>query len=155
MIFSLRHIKKKTAAIAWLLLVLLVVYPMAQHARAGVVLCFGADGHVEIEDGAASDCATESGKHELEAHFGHESVQALFQADADCGPCVDIALLSSPMDGQRASVGASASASDLVSAYTIQFGEPLLVPQVRPILTSSSYEARPFFAPLRTIVLQI
>lgn len=128
---------------------------MAQHARAGIVLCFGADGHVEIEDGAASDCATESGKHETETHFGHNTAQTLLQVDPDCGPCVDIALLSSPMDGQRASSGVSASSSDLASAHTILHGEPIVAFQALPNPILSCCEARPFFAPLRTIVLQI
>jgi hypothetical protein len=52
----LQVLKKRTASVAWLLAVLLVLAPTGQHA-AGVVLCIGADGHVGAELAGNDACA--------------------------------------------------------------------------------------------------
>ncbi len=128
---------------------------MAQHAWSGIVLCIGADGHIELEDGRASDCATDIGKAASETHYDHASAEIDLEEFEDCGPCVDVALLTSPFDGQRASkVDASASlevAPQITHQSFLQSDT-----RITPLMPSSSVTAAsPFFAPLRTIALLI
>ncbi|CAN0543807.1 unnamed protein product, partial [Laminaria digitata] len=148
-------IKKKTLPLVWLLLGLMAFYPMAQHAWSGIVLCIGADGHIELEDGRASDCATDVGKAASETHYDHAIAEVVLEEFEDCGPCVDVALLTSPFDGQRASkvdVSASPEALLQVTSQTVLPDNnrvSSLVPR------SSVTTLSPFFAPLRTIALLI
>ncbi len=152
---SLHIIKKKTLPIAWLLLGLMAIYPMAQHAWSGIVLCIGADGHIELEDGRASDCATDIGKAADETHFDHALAEMEFEEFEDCGPCVDVALLTSPYDGQRSSkIEGSAApkvSPQLTSTFFLQLDHEIST--LRP--GSSISSLLPFFAPLRTTILLI
>src|SRR5690606_32589950 len=50
--------KRLLAPVALLLAGLLLVLPFVHHAAAGLLVCFGADGHIGVEDGRWSDCAT-------------------------------------------------------------------------------------------------
>ena len=152
---SLQIFKKKTAPIVWMLLGLFVIYPMAQHSWSGIVLCIGSDGHVELEDGRASDCATEVGKAVSETHYEDELALAEPEVYDDCGPCVDLALLASPFDGQRASNVSASVSPDVTPQITIlQFaGENTRALDVN--LSSPVTKSLPFFAPLRTVALLI
>lgn len=133
----------------------MAVYPMAQHAWSGIVLCIGADGHIELEDGRVSDCATEVGKAVDEAHYDHALAETELEVFEDCGPCVDVALLTSPYDGQRSSkIEGSAApkvSPQLTSSFFLQ-----LDPEASTLRPSSSISnPLPFFAPLRTTILLI
>ena len=128
---------------------------MAQHAWSGIVLCIGADGHIELEDGRDSDCATAAGKAASEAHYDHAALEMALEDFEDCGPCVDVAFLMSPFDGQRASkvdVSASPEAVLQVTSQTVLPNNN----RVSSLLPPSSVTTPiPFFAPLRTIALLI
>ena len=128
---------------------------MAQHAWAGIVLCIGADGHIELEDGRASDCATEVGKTAEETHYDHALAEMELESFEDCGPCVDFALLTSPYDGQRSSkIEGSAApqvSPQITSSFFLQLDHE--VSTLRP--SSSTSNPLPFFAPLRTTILLI
>ena len=153
--FNLHIIKKKTLPITWLLLGLLTIYPMAEHAWSGIVLCIGADGHIELENGRSGDCATEVGKATSEAHYEHALAEIEPAEFEDCGPCVDVALLASPFDGQRASKIEGPS----VLAFSPQLTIHSILPDDSRISTRlpNPPEATlaPFFTPLRTITLLI
>ena len=155
MSFRLYTIKRKTRLITWLLLGLLTIYPMAEHAWSGIVLCIGADGHIELEDGRASDCATKVGKAASESHYDHTIAEIEPSEFEDCGPCVDVALLASPFDGQRASKIEGPS----VLAFSSQLTIYSILPDDSRISTRlpNPPEATlaPFFTPLRTITLLI
>ena len=133
----------------------MAIYPMAQHAWAGIVLCIGADGHIELEDGRASDCATDIGKAADETHYDHALAEMELEVFEDCGPCVDVALLTSPYDGQRSSkIDDSAApkvSPQLTSLFFLQLDNE--VSKLRP--GSSISNPLPFFAPLRTTILLI
>lgn len=85
----LRHIQRRIAPVAWLLLVLLVVGPATPHLVQGAaaVLCIGADGHVEIE---------RDHDHPLETSLPVEgpSNSAAFSSDrgGGHGDCLDVPL---------------------------------------------------------------
>ena len=128
---------------------------MAQHAWSGIVLCIGADGHIELEDGRDSDCATDVGKAASETHYDHAVAEMALEEFEDCGPCVDVAFLMSPFDGQRASkvdVSASPEVAPLIAnEFFLQDDN-----RVSSLIPSTSVTtASPFFAPLRTIALLI
>lgn len=84
----LHSIKKQTAPAAWLLLVLLALAPLGQHATA-VVLCFGWDGHVATELAGGSACSDAP---------ANASAAPVASTDGDapgashCGPCTDVPL---------------------------------------------------------------
>ena len=128
---------------------------MAEHAWSGIVLCIGADGHIELEDGRASDCATEVGKAVSELHQDHVIEEVELEEFEDCGPCVDVALLASPFDGQRASKINASLDLDLSPQRTIHS----VIPDYNRISAHhphpSEVAASPFFTPLRTIALLI
>ena len=149
------HLRKRAGPIVWLLISLLVIFPVAQHAWAGIVLCIGMDGHVELEDGRYSDCATEVGKAADETHYGHAVTELDYGDFEECGPCVDLALLASPIDGQVAS-----KINDIEApGITLQKSNTSFLPAEQ--LTSTLHHDSalsaplPFYAPLRTIALLI
>ena len=128
---------------------------MSQHAWSGIVLCIGADGHIELEDGRASDCATKVGKAVSESHDDHVIVESELEEFEDCGPCVDVALLTSPIDGQRASkveASASPNSTPQISHQSFLQNDARITSLVP---SSPVTAASPFFAPLRTIALLI
>ena len=128
---------------------------MAQHAWSGIVLCIGADGHIELEDGRASDCATEVGKAAAETHYDHVVAEMELEEFEDCGPCVDVALLTSPFDGQRASkvdVSASPTVAPLITHQSFYQDHARVISHL-PSFTVTT--PSPFFTPLRTIALLI
>ena len=128
---------------------------MAQHAWSGIVLCIGADGHIELEDGRASDCATDVGKAASETHYDHALAELELEEFEDCGPCVDVALLTSPFDGQRASKVDAPASPEVAPQITHQsfLQNDARITSLVP--SSPVTAASPFFAPLRTIALLI
>ena len=152
---SLHIVKKRTLPITWLLLGLLTIYPMAEHAWSGIVLCIGADGHIELEDGRASDCATKVGKAASESHYDHAIAEIALEEFEDCGPCVDVALLMSPLDGQRTSKLEANAAPDISPHLAIHsiLTDNNNVSARLPNLPEAT--ASHFFTPLRKIALLI
>jgi hypothetical protein len=74
-----------------LLICLLIIGNLAQ----GTVLCFGADGHVEIESAFHERCTTPT-------HAPHAEPQQLSRWVAHekgdhCGPCIDIPISTTPV----------------------------------------------------------
>lgn len=130
-------------------------YPMAQHAWSGIVLCIGADGHIELEDGRDSDCATDVGKAASETHYDHAALEMALEEFEDCGPCVDVAFLVSPFDGQRASKVDVSPFPETVLQVTSQTVLPDNNRVSSQLPLSSLTTPSPFFAPLRTISLLI
>ena len=138
-----------------MLLGLFVIYPMAQHSWSGIVLCIGSDGHVELEDGRASDCATEVGKAAAESHYDHVIAEIELQEFEDCGPCIDIALLTSPFDGQRASKVEVSASPNITPQITHQSFYQDNARVISHVPSSSIITDTPFFSPLSTIALLI
>ena len=101
----LHTIKRRRATIAWLLAGLLLVLPAGHHATAGILLCIGADGHVDVEDGRYGDCDGVP-RSEQAAHDAHTPdlpavrVAGLPDAGDDCGDCLDVALLVNPTENR-------------------------------------------------------
>ena len=115
----------------------------------------GADGHIELEDGKSGDCATEVGKANSEADYEHALTEIEPSEFEDCGPCVDVALLASPFDGQRASKieGPSVLAfSPQLTIYSILPGDSRISTRLP---NPPEATLAPFFTPLRTITLLI
>jgi len=57
----------------------------------GIVLCYGADGHVELEIGRSGACGTQPACHE-------EGLEHAVACDACCGSCVDITIAADAVD---------------------------------------------------------
>jgi hypothetical protein len=139
-----------------MLLVLIGVFPVGLHTRAGVVLCFGSDGHVELEDAAASDCVSASNRGSEDVHFiPVAEVTSFWRIDYDCGPCVDVVLLSNPLDGQRASY----AAKQLVPEAPFIETAPVILPAAAatsvPVNPRGGAASFPILSLLRTIVLLV
>lgn len=139
-----------------MLLVLIGVFPLASHARAGVVLCFGSDGHVELEDAAASDCVSASNRVNEDVHFIPVAAAASFwNIDYDCGPCVDVVLLSSPLDGQRASCAANQPVPETAFIETAPSVIPVAVATSVPAYPNGDAASLPILSLLRTVVIRV
>lgn len=65
---------------------LLASFFIAQGPIQDMVVCIGADGHIEVEAASEGVCASDSGKTSTEIH----SLSTKVEDDDHCGPCVDI-----------------------------------------------------------------
>lgn len=149
----LHIIRRKTLPIVWLLLGLFTIYPAVQHAWSDIVLCIGTDGHVKFENGTERDCAPHLAERVSENHYEH--VLPVIGPEISCDLCRDIALRTSPFDGQRAT-----SKKAHVSLDILPKKAKLLLAHDhnRDLhLNSRSPETTPlpFFAPLHTVALLI
>ena len=113
---------RKAKPASWLLMLMLVVFPLSQHVQAGLVLCFGGDGHIQVES-AAKDDVMQAVAARSEVHFNFPSLQ---QAPAQHGPCYDIPLFSSFSDHRLASPSAKLNV-DVPPSYQLA-ARPLLSP---------------------------
>lgn len=105
----LHTIKRRSAAVVWLLAGLLLVLPTGQHAVAGIVLCLD-DGGSHVEDGRYGDCGEADRFTEEAVHASHAPA-VVSPSDAshdDCGDCLDVALLVNPAENRVASKTATA-----------------------------------------------
>lgn len=143
-------IKRRTAAMAWLLAGLLLVLPAGHHAAAGLLVCFGMDGHIEVEDGRWSDCATNGA---VDLHFADSAVPQ--DAGDDCGDCFDVPLMANPADGRVAVVKTTMPLPDLALTAVAALVDPAAIGR-------QPDEARPHRPPpsaspvgLRTVVLRV
>lgn len=93
---SLLAFRKKSAPLIWLLATMLCVLPLRQHAIAGlaghvtewVVMCFGEDGHVDVE-------GTHSHDGDQEAAASEPSIKEWARTT-----CQDVPLLGGHLDGE-------------------------------------------------------
>ncbi len=128
------------------LICFLIVGTLAQ----GTVLCFGADGHIEIESGFHERCDDPVRSHSSEP--GQLDYEVVHEKDRHCKPCFDVSL----------SVGFAK-----ISTASKQSGRTLATPATKTIAaydklnfctynsTSHTFFATSFFASLRTVVLRI
>ena len=134
-------------------LFLVFVYSVASLVGThGLVLCYGADGHVEVEVAVNGGC----GPFSITSDPGDFNGNLANALGEHCGPCVDVPIVFSNYDVSRhlAEIKASKASSDFVclasqlSAWKIQAITPSLSPK-QPSHPSFSLES------LRTVVLLI
>ncbi len=117
-------------------------------AAQGVVLCFGAHGHVAIEPGGHHHCDGEIYDHDSAAEQIHEQAERF--APGRRSPCVDIPLPFSPLN-ERPSAGMFKSVGILPPA-----GPAAINPDRLPLLAAFQEGFLPTLsASLRTVVLQV
>ena len=68
---------------------------MAFNSVQGAVLCLGTSGHVEIESAFHECCTTPT--HAQYAEPQHLSRWVAHEKDEHCGPCIDIAISTTPV----------------------------------------------------------
>ncbi len=100
MSFNLRQIRKRSAPVVWLLTSLFLLFPVGQHALAGVVLCFEGNGQVEIETARLDDCGSGFWSMVTEVHEEHAALQTGTPPEKFCMDCVDVPLFVSFSDAQ-------------------------------------------------------
>lgn len=86
----LTHIRTKSVLLAWGFGLILLLFPLGQHA-VGAVLCIEADGHMSVEDAVGFSCGPYASAHQ----HGPSSIDDEPVADTHCGDCIDIPLPSS------------------------------------------------------------
>lgn len=91
--FSLQRIRKRAAALVWLLSTVLVSFPLGVHA-ADIVLCIETDGQVAIEDFVGNSCGSSVTLGLLE-HQSHELTVKPQGEASHCGSCIDIPIRTS------------------------------------------------------------
>ena len=127
--------------------VLICLLTVGSSAR-GVVLCFGVDGHIEIESAFHERC--DDSAHSQPTEKKQISYQVDHVEDRHCEPCVDIPIFISLAKISRASkqLNSAFPATNVIvlankfnlSAYNS---------------ASSAFDAAPYFTPLRTVILLI
>jgi len=129
-------------------IVVLVCLLIAGNSAHGVVLCFGADGHIEIESAFHKRC----GDHSQLTDQKQLCCQSDHEQHKHCEPCVDVPL----------SIGLAK-----ISRVSNQLSTTSPTPVVNIILLSDKFEfsayrsasntfdAVSYFSPLRTVILLI
>lgn len=145
-------IERPLAAMVWLLASLLLVVPVGHHAVDGILLCFGADGHVELEGGRWSDCATTT---DADPHVAERTVQT--EATDDCGPCIDVPLMANPTEGRAAIVESAPFVPDASLVAVVGLGVAPSAERAPPALSGLRPDVPLPSSPvgLRTIVLRV
>jgi hypothetical protein len=136
-----KKVYKKCAVV---LICLLVICNLAQ----GVVLCLGADGHIEIESAFHKRCAGP-------AHSGaSDKNQSFYQSDNEdckhCGPCIDVPISFgfAKIIRMPKQVNSTVSAP---AAVVIAASDKLAFSAYNSASDTSSITS--YFTPLRTIIL--
>lgn len=93
------------------LVVALLWLPLLGNVSGGMVVCFGASGHVAVEPAGHDHCAD---AHARAAEHGH-----LDMRHDECIPCVDIPLFLGPLDHRSASAVVKSSVP--TTAVSIDF----------------------------------
>jgi hypothetical protein len=116
---------------------------------AGVLVCFGADGHVDVENGRDGDC---SDRFALGDDLHEGPAETKDPATDDCGDCLDVPFLVNPTEGRVTLTKAPSPASQLAVPAA-----PLLVAPVAAREPVPSAAPQPTPPPgldaLRTVVL--
>ncbi|GEM_PF-4153462 len=113
MSLNLRQIRKRSAPVVWLLTGMFLLFPVGQHALAGIVLCFEGDGRVEVETAHLNDCGSDFWSMVTEIHEERMVLPAGATPAEICEDCVDVPLFVSFSDAQaffpvKATAGPSA-----------------------------------------------
>ena len=146
---SLPPLPRQPASLAGLLAGLLLVLPIGQHAAAGLLVCFGADGHVDVEDGRWSDCATDNVA--VDPHAPLPLAQE-YSVD-DCGDCIDVPFMVNPAEGRVAIEPAGPTTDDYATAPVLLV---LTADAMRSVVSVSPPPAPPpSMAGLQTVVLRV
>jgi len=116
----------------------------------GTVLCFGSDGHIEIESAFHERC--DHPVHSYASDQNQLSSEAEHEICKHCGPCVDIPI----------SIGLAK-----ISRASTQLNPTFLVPATNVIVAtdklnfsicnfaSDTFAATSYFTPLRTVILLV
>ena len=154
MALHLHRMKKVTAPIAWVLVLMLAFFPIGRHA-AGVVLCIEQDGRVAVEDAVDKSCGTH-----VSAPLPSLPAQTSFveagEGGAHCDDCIDIFVPS----------GSDLDCASFVVARTIDLpvdlatAAPVSLPSLAaPVVLRPAAGPAPFPVPdptpLRSVVLLI
>ncbi len=100
MSLNLRQIRKRSAPVVWLLTGMFLLFPVGQHALAGIVLCFEGDGRVEVETAHLNDCGSDFWSMVTEIHGERAALQGGTTPEEICEDCVDVPLFVSFTDAQ-------------------------------------------------------
>jgi len=124
---------------------------MVGNSLHGAVLCFGTDGHVEIEPTFHERCNDSAHSQ----HTGQE--QPSYQVDhienEHCGPCLDISISTGLVKIARTPKQLNPSFSAL--GYHISLRLPINFISLFYSSASISFGAAPYFVPLGSVVLLI
>ena len=149
----LQRLQHHTKPLIWAILVLMTMFPLSQHALAGMVVCIGFDGHVEVENGWTGDCATPEQVRAHEHHAFLETVRELEQEEDDCGECVDIPLLTSLSENRVVTLNPVAPVVPSIYDALLALIVPARTPA--PSAAELGYDVRPSepLLALRSVVL--
>jgi hypothetical protein len=130
--------------------VVLVCLLIAGNSAHGVVLCFGADGHIEIESAFHKRCGDHS--HSQPTDQKQFSCQSNHLKDKHCEPCVDV-----PLSIGLAKI--SQVSKQLSTTSPVPVGNMILLSDKFKFSAYSSasntFDAASYFSPLRTVILLI
>ena len=131
-------------------IVVLICLSIAGNLAHGAVLCFGADGHIELESAFHERC--NDSVHPCASEQNQLSYQVDHIKGKHCGPCVDVPI---PID--------LAKISHTPKHWNPIFPAPainILVGTYKPNysaynFTSNTFAATSYFSPLRTVILLV
>ena len=124
----------------------LVCLLMAGNSVHGAVLCFGTDGHVEIEPTFHERCSAPA--HSLHTEQQPLSYQVNHEESEHCRPCVDIPISAT-------SVKITRTLKQLNSAFSIPATTVIASAEPSNHSASITFDAARHFVPLRTVILLI
>ena len=131
-------------------LIVLICLLVVANSTHGVVLCFGMDGHIEIEPAYHDRCNDLA--HSQPANQTHFNYQSDHAKDKHCNPCVDI-----PISIGLAKITRVAKQSNPTfkaqAANIIPLSEKFELSAYNS--TSTAFETPSYFAPLRVVILQV
>ena len=130
--------------------VVLICLLIVGNSAHGVVLCFGVDGHIEIESAFHQRC--DDNVHSQPTSRSQYSYQIGHVGDRDCEPCVDVPISIGLVKIGRASKQLN-SAFPTLAANAIASAEKFNISAYN--LASSAFGATCYFAPLRTVILVV
>ncbi len=144
---AIKRAEKQIYKKCFVVLICLLIVGNSAH---GVVLCFGADGHIEIESAFHKRC--DDTAHSQPTDQNQFSYQSDHVKDKNCEPCVDILI----------SIGL-AKITRVSKQLNSTFPAPVtnvIVPADKFNLSaynsaSSTFDANSYFTPLRTVILLI
>jgi len=128
--------------------VVLVCLLIAGNSAHGIVLCFGADGHIEFESAFHKRC--NDPVHSQSSDQSHLSCEADHERGKHCGPCVDVPI----------PIGL-AKISHIPKQLNPTFPVPvtnIIISNYKPDsstynFTPNTFVPSPYFTPLRTVIL--
>ena len=143
----MKIIRKQVCSKILAVLICLLIVGNSAH---GVVLCIGADGHVEIESTWHERC--EKHAHEQPTNQTQVSFQSDHATDSHCGPCVDV-----PMSIDLTKI--TRVSKDLNPNFLVPASNMAAVFHKFDLSAynsaSSAFDASSYFSSLRAVILQI